>query len=95
MRRGAHRRRCRPGGDEDLATHASGVVWCANIGTLLRRTDVDIVAICTPNGDHATQALAALAAGKHVVVEKPLVLTIEEALSTCECAGWRERYTGS
>ncbi|MFK7971250.1 MAG: Gfo/Idh/MocA family protein [Bacteroidia bacterium] len=37
--------------------------------------DFNVVHICTPNGLHAEQALAALSAGKHVVVEKPMGLT--------------------
>jgi predicted dehydrogenase len=39
--------------------------------------DFDVVNICTPNGLHAEQAIAALKAGKHVVVEKPMGLTKE------------------
>lgn len=38
--------------------------------------DCDVVAVCTPNGLHVEHALAAVAAGKHVVVEKPLTLDI-------------------
>ena len=37
--------------------------------------DFDVVNICTPNGLHAEQAIAALKAGNHVVVEKPMGLT--------------------
>ncbi|MEV8029418.1 Gfo/Idh/MocA family oxidoreductase [Cellulosimicrobium funkei] len=47
---------------------------------VVRRPDVDVVAVCTPSGSHARLALAALEAGKHVVVEKPLALTVEDAL---------------
>ena len=36
---------------------------------------LDVVNICTPNGLHATHALRALAADKHIVVEKPMALT--------------------
>jgi len=39
--------------------------------------DIDVVNICTPNGHHADQAIIALKAGKHVVVEKPMGLTKE------------------
>lgn len=46
---------------------------------LIGREDIDVVAICSPSGAHAEQALAALGAGKHVVVEKPLALTAAEA----------------
>ncbi|MGO3210870.1 Gfo/Idh/MocA family protein [Brachybacterium sp. AOP42-C2-15] len=46
---------------------------------LLRDESVDVIAICTPSGAHAESALAALEAGKHVVVEKPLALTAADA----------------
>jgi UDP-N-acetyl-2-amino-2-deoxyglucuronate dehydrogenase len=41
--------------------------------------DCDVVNICTPNGLHARQAVAALKAKKHVVVEKPMALTKKDA----------------
>jgi predicted dehydrogenase len=37
-------------------------------------TDLDVVCICTPNGLHASQALLALEAGHHVIIEKPMAL---------------------
>ena len=46
---------------------------------LVDRTDIDIIDICTPVDTHAEIALAALAAGKHVLCEKPLARTAEEA----------------
>src|SRR6516162_3543700 len=45
---------------------------------ILRMDDVDIVHICTPPALHAAQVLAALAAGKEVVCEKPLVGSLAE-----------------
>jgi predicted dehydrogenase len=39
------------------------------------RADIDAVAICTPSGSHADLAVAALDAGKHVIVEKPIDVT--------------------
>ncbi|NEB05376.1 Gfo/Idh/MocA family oxidoreductase [Streptomyces sp. SID13726] len=46
---------------------------------LIERDDVDLVDICTPGDSHAEIAVAALAAGKHVLCEKPLANTVEEA----------------
>jgi predicted dehydrogenase len=43
------------------------------------REDIDLVDICTPGDTHAKIALAALEAGKHVLCEKPLANTVEEA----------------
>src|SRR5882724_4321268 len=44
---------------------------------LLARRDVDIVIVATPSGIHMDPAAAAANAGKHVVVEKPLEVTVE------------------
>ncbi|MEQ4721746.1 Gfo/Idh/MocA family oxidoreductase [Nonomuraea sp. B19D2] len=46
---------------------------------LLDRDDVQVVDICTPGDSHAEIAVAALAAGKHVICEKPLANTVAEA----------------
>jgi predicted dehydrogenase len=49
-----------------------------SVDALLTAGDVDAVVLATPAGDHFTQARAALLAGKHVMVEKPLALTTAE-----------------
>ncbi|RBM07254.1 Gfo/Idh/MocA family protein [Streptomyces sp. PT12] len=46
---------------------------------LIARDDVSLVDICTPGDSHAEIAIAALEAGKHVLCEKPLANTVEEA----------------
>jgi predicted dehydrogenase len=46
---------------------------------LVERDDIDLVDICTPGDSHAGIAIAALHAGKHVLCEKPLANTVEEA----------------
>lgn len=47
---------------------------------LLADPDIDAVSVCTWNNTHAEISIAALRAGKHVLVEKPLCTTVEEAL---------------
>jgi len=49
----------------------------ADLKDALKRADVDIVVIATPSGAHMEPAVAAAEAGKHVVVEKPLEITLE------------------
>jgi predicted dehydrogenase len=61
------------------AGESQGVPWTTRLEELLEREDVDAVTICTPSGLHPAQALAALRAGKHVLVEKPLALTVADA----------------
>ena len=51
---------------------------------LVSRRDVDIVDICTPPGTHADIAVAAAAAGKAVICEKPLAVTYAQAASALE-----------
>ena len=47
--------------------------------TLIKREDIDIIDICTPNNTHMPIAVAATKAGKHVVCEKPAAMNAEEA----------------
>jgi UDP-N-acetyl-2-amino-2-deoxyglucuronate dehydrogenase len=49
----------------------------SELAPVLARRDVQIVIICTPSGAHQEPAVAAANAGKHVVVEKPLEITLE------------------
>jgi predicted dehydrogenase len=54
--------------------------------SLLERDDIDIIDIVTPGDTHAEIAIAALEAGKHVLCEKPLANTVEEAERMAEAA---------
>ena len=54
---------------------------------MLARPDIDVVSICTPSGLHQDIALAAARAHKHVIVEKPLEVTVEKIdriIETCK-----------
>jgi UDP-N-acetylglucosamine 3-dehydrogenase len=51
----------------------------ADFAELLRHPDVDAVSVCTPDDAHRAPCEAAAAAGKHVLVEKPLAMTVADA----------------
>ncbi|GAA0412957.1 Gfo/Idh/MocA family oxidoreductase [Microbispora corallina] len=53
---------------------------------LIDRDDIHIIDICTPGDSHAEIAIAALAAGKHVICEKPLANTVAEADAMAQAA---------
>jgi phthalate 4,5-cis-dihydrodiol dehydrogenase len=59
---------------------------CSDLDALLALDEVDAVYIATPTHLHRAHVMAALAAGKHVLVEKPMAPTIEEALAMTEAA---------
>ena len=53
---------------------------------LVAADDVDVVHICTPNHLHVPLAEAALAAGKHVILEKPIAMDAESAQRLTDAA---------
>ncbi|MGD9330761.1 MAG: Gfo/Idh/MocA family oxidoreductase [Desulfobacterales bacterium] len=57
---------------------------------MLKRPEVDVVSICSPSGLHADQAMRAMQCGKHVLVEKPMALSVSQAhrmIAAGEAAG--------
>ncbi|CAN5436588.1 Gfo/Idh/MocA family oxidoreductase [soil metagenome] len=60
---------------------------CTDPGELVARGDVDAVLVANPHAFHAETTLAAVAAGKHVLVEKPLCLGLAEARAVVAAAG--------
>jgi UDP-N-acetyl-2-amino-2-deoxyglucuronate dehydrogenase len=50
-----------------------------DLGALLARSDVDVVCVCVPSGLHAQIGIQAAKAGKHLVVEKPIEVSLEAA----------------
>jgi predicted dehydrogenase len=77
------------------AAHAAarrfGIPDIEDIDRLLARKDVELVYIATPPFLHYPQAIAALEAGKHVICEKPLAMTLEQADAMIAAARKRER----
>ena len=53
---------------------------------MLANADIDAVATLIPHERHAEQVLMALEHGKHVLIEKPMAATLEDALKICEAA---------
>src|SRR5580692_10037752 len=68
--------RSRESGQSFAAAH--GVPFlAASVDELASRPDVHVVCITTPSGAHLEPALAAIHAGKHVMIEKPIEITTE------------------
>jgi scyllo-inositol 2-dehydrogenase (NADP+) len=61
------------------------------INSLLADTAIDLVVIATPNHLHAPQAMAALKAGKHVVIDKPFALNLGEVDALLQTAQAQRR----
>lgn len=66
-----------PSSDKFAQKH--GITSYPTLDALLQSRKVDAVSICTPSGLHTPQAVDAVRAGKHVVCEKPMSLTLAEA----------------
>ena len=60
--------------------------YCTDWRELVEDPAIDVVDVCTPDNEHAAPSIAALAAGKHVICEKPLAMTVEEARSMARAA---------
>jgi myo-inositol 2-dehydrogenase / D-chiro-inositol 1-dehydrogenase len=79
-----------PGNAESFARRHGIPKFYADYRELLRDPEIELVSITAPNRQHAPITIAAAAAGKHVVCEKPLCVTLEEAdamIDACARAG--------
>ncbi len=69
--------------------------WYDDIDKVINDSGCEVVDICLPNYLHAEATLKAAAAGKHVIIEKPLAVTLEEAdamIAACKKAGVKLMY---
>jgi UDP-N-acetyl-2-amino-2-deoxyglucuronate dehydrogenase len=67
-----------------------GVPAFSSYEEMLQRVECDIVSICTPSGLHAAQGALAARAGKHVITEKPMAISLgqaDELVKACDDAG--------
>jgi predicted dehydrogenase len=78
----------------------SPLVAYRDLDAMLADRSIDVVDLCTPHPLHAGQAIAAARAGKHLMIEKPLALSWEDAkavreavrkagVQACVCFEWR------
>lgn len=65
---------------EKMLEEVPGTLTYTDFDEMLKNPDIDIVSICVPSGNHADLAVRALEAGKHVLVEKPIDITVEAAM---------------
>jgi levoglucosan dehydrogenase len=68
------------------AAEAGFRTWTADMYDLVKRDEVQVVDCCVPNYLHHPVLMAAIRAGKHVIVEKPLALNTNEAKEIAEAA---------
>jgi UDP-N-acetyl-2-amino-2-deoxyglucuronate dehydrogenase len=74
----------------DAVASKFGVPASYDTAEFLARKDIDAVAVLTPSGMHAEHVIACARAGKHVVVEKPMALLLQDAddmMRACDEAG--------
>jgi predicted dehydrogenase len=64
----------------------SGISAYADFAELLADPTIDLVDLCVPNDEHARLTIQALEAGKHVLVEKPIALTIADGVAMVDAA---------
>ena len=67
-----------------------GIPWYTSYEKMLAEVDCDVVTICTPSSLHPVQGVLAARAGKHVVTEKPMAISLkgaDELVQACDAAG--------
>lgn len=71
---------------QEFATRHHAEFATDSLDSLLARSEVDVLCVTTPNGAHLEPSLAAIRAGKHLVIEKPLEITLERVDQILEAA---------
>lgn len=72
------------------AGEGRGVPWFTNYARMLETAPADVVAICTPSGLHPQHGILAAKAGKQVICEKPMAISLtaaDQLVEACDAAG--------
>ena len=80
---------------KEFATKHSIAKWYTDVDKLIKESGCEIVDICLPNFLHAEACIKAAKAGKHIIIEKPLAVTLEEAdamIDECKKANVKLMY---
>ena len=80
-----------PARAEQMAAQYGGKVY-ASVEEMLADPEIHAVSVCSANAAHASQTVAALKAGKHVLCEKPMAVTVEECETMVETARETGKY---
>lgn len=83
---------CTPRPKVGSVPQAMNAKYIADLSVILKDREVKFVSVCTPTPTHREIACALLSAGKHVLLEKPIALTIADAEAIADAA---EKSTGS
>lgn len=75
----------------ELAARFGGKAYSTE-DDLLAEKEIDAVSVCVANNAHAKVSIKALNAGKHVLCEKPMAVTLEECLDMVKAADENQRY---
>src|SRR5829696_2914160 len=78
---------------DDAAAKFGIPAAASNYRDVVNRDDIDVVDVCTPSHTHFELAMAALAAGKHVLCEKPVAFDFRETLRAADLARSQELKT--
>ena len=71
-----------------------GVKAYDDLDAFLARDDVEVVSVCTPDHTHIDVAKKVMAAGKHMLLEKPITITLPDALEIAELARQTDKLVG-
>jgi len=74
-----------------LVERHGGALATTNVDELLNHPEVDAVVIATPNDTHSALALRALEAGRDILLEKPMALSVEQCRTIIDVAQQRQR----